>query len=142
TASGSPPVISEGVGITPTAVAQTLDAVKAGEQIIAQGALEAGRWSGRADVLKRVERASRFGSWSYEVVDTKLARETKGNTILQLSLYSDLLGAAQERTPEFAYVVAPGSNFEPQPYRVADYAAYYRLVKLGLEQAVAQPTSD
>ena len=34
TASGSPPVIIEGVGITPTAVAQTLDAMQAGAQII------------------------------------------------------------------------------------------------------------
>jgi predicted RecB family nuclease len=142
TASGLTPVIVEGVGISRTAVAQTLDAMKAGAPIIAQGALETDRWSGRADVLRRVEKASRFGSWSYEVIDTKLARETKGNTILQLSLYSDLLGGAQERTPEFAYVVAPGSNFEPQRYRIADYAAYYRLVKAGLERAVEQPVSE
>ena len=142
TASGLAPVVIEGVGISPTAVAQTLGAMQAGAQIIAQGALEAGRWSGRADVLKRVEKASRFGSWSYEVVDTKLARETKGNTILQLSLYSDLLGGAQGRMPEFTHVVAPGANFEPQPYRVADYAAYYRLVRSGLERAVAQPATD
>jgi predicted RecB family nuclease len=142
TASGFTPVFIEGVGISPTAVAQTLAAMKAGAQIIVQGALATGRWSGRADVLKRVEKASRFGSWSYEVVDTKLARETKGNTILQLSLYSDLLGTAQEQTPEFAYVVAPGSNFEPQQYRIADYAAYYRVVRAALERAVVQPTSD
>ena len=77
--------------------------------------------------LKRVERPSRWGAWSYEVIDTKLARETKGNTILQLSLYSALLGIAQGLTPEFAWVVAPGSGFEPQQYRIADYAAYYRL---------------
>ena len=45
----------------------------------------AGRsWSGRADVLRRVETPSGLGAWSYQVTDTKLARETKGNTILQL----------------------------------------------------------
>ena len=60
TASGFKPVLIEGVGINPTAVAQTLDAMKAGAQIIAQGVLESGRWSGRADVLKRVEKPSRF----------------------------------------------------------------------------------
>src|SRR4051812_25487221 len=128
-ASGLTTVLIEGVGINPTAVAQTLDAMKAGAEIIVQGALQDVCWSGRADVLKRVERPSRFGAWSYEVVDTKLAKETKGNTILQLSLYSALLGVAQQLTPEFAWVVAPGSDFEPQQYRVADYAAYYRLVK-------------
>jgi hypothetical protein len=53
-------------------------------QIIVQGALASGRWSGRT-VLKRVETPSALGVWSYEVIDTKLARETKGGTILQLS---------------------------------------------------------
>jgi uncharacterized protein len=60
-----------------------------GDAIIVQGALQSGMWAGRTDVLRRVETPSRFGAWSYEVVDTKLARETKGNTILQISLYSD-----------------------------------------------------
>ena len=41
--------------------------------------------------MRRVETPSALGPWSYEVIDTKLARETKGNTVLQLSLYSDLL---------------------------------------------------
>lgn len=141
-ASGFKPVLIEGVGINPTAVTQTLDAMKAGAHIIAQGALESDRWSGRTDVLRRVEKPSRLGAWSYEVVDTKLARETKGNTILQLSLYSALLGIAQGLTPEFAHVVAPGSNFESQSYRIADYAAYYRLVKSGLEHAVAGTATD
>jgi predicted RecB family nuclease len=142
TASGLAPVVIAGVGINPAAVAQTLAAMRAGAPVIAQAALENGNWSGRADVLKRVETKSCLGAWSYEVVDTKLARATKGNTILQLSLYSDLLGIAQGKVPEFAYVVAPGMNFAPQPYRTADYAAYYRLVRSGLEQAIGRPISD
>ena len=36
------------------------------------------------------------------VVDTKLARETKGSTVLQICLYSELVAAAQKLTPEFA----------------------------------------
>jgi len=62
-----------------------------GAPIIVQAALRSGQWAGRADVLRRVERQSNLGGWSYEAVDAKLARETKGGTILQLSLYSDLL---------------------------------------------------
>src|SRR5262249_39089167 len=34
-------------------------------------------------------------------------------------------------------VVAPGTTFSGQPYRVAEYAAYYRYVKRQLEQATA-----
>lgn len=93
-----------------------------------------GNWSGRADILRRVERPSRFGTWSYEVVDTKLARETKGGTVLQLCLYSDLLKGMQGGQPEYAYVVAPWSDFEPQQFRMADYGAYFRKAKAAVER--------
>src|SRR5258706_492891 len=66
-----------GIGIDSSSVRQTLDAMKDGAQIITQGALQADHWSGRADVLRRVETPSQLGAWSYEVIDTKLARETK-----------------------------------------------------------------
>jgi uncharacterized protein len=82
--------------------------MRSGADVIVQAALLQGVWSGRADILRRVEIASDLGAWSYEVIDTKLARETKGATVLQLSLYSDLLGASQGREPEYTYVVTPG----------------------------------
>jgi len=41
----------------------------------------------------RLEATSALGPWSYEVYDTKLARETRGSTILQLAVYSELLAA-------------------------------------------------
>jgi predicted RecB family nuclease len=131
----------EGFGIDAGAVAQTLDAMKAGAPIIVQGALQAGHWTGRADILRRVEQRSSFGSWSYEVIDTKLARETKGSTVLQICLYTDLLASAQKQIPEFAHVVVPETGFEVQNYRIADYAAYYRRVRRSLEQAVASEVS-
>jgi hypothetical protein len=125
-----------GVGVDAASVAATTKAMFRGDAIVVQGALQAGRWNGRADVLRRIETPSRFGSWSYEVIDTKLARETKGNTVLQISLYSDLLSEAQGAMPVSAHVVVPGTNFTPETYRVADYAAYYRHVRKSLERAV------
>src|SRR5258708_5354446 len=83
----------EGVGIETKQLNDTLEAMRAGVSIIVQGALADGRWAGRPDILKRVERSSLLGGWSYEVIDTKLARETKSGTILHLCLYSDLLSA-------------------------------------------------
>lgn len=126
-----------GVDITPETVAATLSAMHDGVEVIIQGALRHGRWSGRADILRRVETPSKFGSWSYEVTDTKLARETKGGTVLQLCLYADLLAQAQCRPPDYIYVVAPWSDFEPQRFRYADYAAYYRRAKAAAEAAVS-----
>ncbi|PWK63053.1 TM0106 family RecB-like putative nuclease [Aminobacter sp. AP02] len=63
------------------------------------------------------------------MIDTKLARETKGGTVLQLCLYSELVGHIQGHMPEYAYVVAPLTGFTPEPFRLSDYAAYYRNVR-------------
>ena len=81
-AGGLAVTVIDGVGVDAKSVAATSDAMARGDAIIVQGALQAGTWNGRADVLRRVETPSRFGAWSYEVIDTKLARETKGNTVL------------------------------------------------------------
>ena len=124
----------EGSGVTSSQVDQTLAAMRAGEDVIYQGAFIQDMWSGRADVLRRVEVPSALGSWSYEVTDTKLSRETKGATVLQLSLYSDLLGAAQGLAPEHMCVVTPGTAFKPEVCRTTEFAAYYRRVKKGLER--------
>lgn len=111
-------------------------AMQKGVDVIVQPTLVSGRWFGRADVLRRVTRASRFGEWSYEVHDCKLAQETKATTILQLSLYSECLAALQGEWPEYMHVVPPGDGFSSEPYRVFDYAAYYRHVKNRLETAM------
>jgi uncharacterized protein len=132
----------EGLGVDAAAVAQTLAAMKAGAPVIVQAAFRTGQWIGRADVLLRVEKPSPLGAWSYEVVDTKLAQETKGGTVLQLCLYSDLLTSAQGAPPEFAYVVTPESDYEPESYRVTHFAAYYRRVRRRLEEVVASSSTE
>ncbi|EIG63592.1 TM0106 family RecB-like putative nuclease [Bradyrhizobium sp. WSM1253] len=134
--------VINGVGIDHAAVAQTREAMARGDAVIVQAALRDGHWSGRADVLRRVERPSGLGAWSYEVTDTKLARETKGNTVLQLSLYSDLLATMQQKVPEIAHVVTPGTEYLPEPHRVADFAAFYRRVRRSLETFAAMPSRD
>jgi len=124
------------VGNDEKAVADTLVALKSGADVVVQATLAEGNWFGRADVLRKVERPSKLGDWSYEVYDCKLARETKAATILQVSLYSELIEAIQGVLPESMYVVSPGQAFRPEQYRVLDYAAYHRYVKTRLEMAV------
>jgi uncharacterized protein len=118
------------------AVAETIVAMQSGVDIIVQATFSESDWFGRADVLRKVSRPSRLGGWSYEAYDCKLARETKAATILQLSLYSHLVEAVQGVLPESMYVVPPGETYEPEEYRVLDYAAYYRYVKSRLRAAV------
>lgn len=117
------------------AARQTLARMAEGIDVVAQGALAAGRWFGRPDILRKTETPSRLGSWSYEPYDCKLATETKAATILQLSVYAALLQENQGVAPENVYVVPARRDFEPETYRLAEYAAYYRYVRRQLELA-------
>ena len=72
------------------ATADTLDALRRGVSVIYQGTFQNGPWHGRSDFLVRVQKPSALGSWSYEVVETKLARSTKAGALIQLCFYSDL----------------------------------------------------
>ena len=116
--------------------------MKQGVAVIAQGALSYGGWGGRVDILRRVEKPSTIGDWSYEVIDTKLARETRAGAVLQLCLYSDLLTKVQGIVPEYMYIVAPWSGFKPQQYRFVDYAAYFRKVQEALRRSLTQRETE
>ena len=105
----------------------TLDALQRGVDVVVQVPLGTNEWLGYADILRRIETPSILGSWSYEIYDTKLARETRGGTILQLAVYSELLAELQKKTPECFHVVTPPAIV--QSYRFSEYAAYYRLVR-------------
>ena len=118
--------------------AETLAAMQAGAEVIVQARLAHADLAGYADILLRVEQPSALGAWSYEVQDTKLARDTKGGTILQLCAYSDLLDRMQGRAPERFHVVTPDPVQPLHTYRVADYRAYYRMVRAALDTAIAQ----
>src|SRR5262245_66598651 len=98
--------------------------MRAGTDVIVQAGLTNTQWFGYADVLRKVSTSSaELGGWSYEAVDTKLSRETRGGTILQLCVYTDLLGEIQGRKPEHFHVVTPVG---PECYRFHDFAAFYR----------------
>lgn len=130
-------VTIDGVDVDDASVESTLAAMASGADVIVQAALRRGDWIGRADVLRRVETACNLGPWSYEAYDTKLSRETSANTIVQLCLYSELLSDMQGTTPEHMHVVTPWSEFVPQSYRVAEFAAYFRRAKQGLATTIA-----
>lgn len=111
----------------------TVDTMKSGADVITQANLGNESWVGRADFLIKVAGTSRFGDWTYEIEDTKLAQETKAGTILQLSLYSDLLEQLQGYGPKAMTVVKPGDGFEKEVFLVSDFKAYFRLVKKSFE---------
>jgi uncharacterized protein len=101
--------------------------------VIVQAPLGNDRWSGYADLLIKVPVGSHLGDWSYEAHDTKLARETRAGAILQLCVYTELVGELQGLTPEHFVVVTPAGS---HTYRFDEVAAYYRLVKAQLGRHV------
>lgn len=111
--------LDEGAG-----VARTLELMGAGAGLIVQAAMESAGWQGRADVLVKVATPSALGDYSYEVIDTKLARTTRVETVLQLCMYSSMLEQMQGRAPERFYVVTPGEPFNTESYRLYEYRAY------------------
>lgn len=118
-----------------TAAAQrTLDAMRAGAPLIFQAQLFEGAWQGRVDFLRRRDDApSDLGSWSYEVVDTKLARAVKPPVVHQLSLYGRLLARLQGVEPECAFVILGDGREERIDVR--RYAALHRRVSARVSEA-------
>ena len=119
------------------AAARTIEAMRAGAEVIYQGALFDGRRQGRPDFLLRIGRPSDLGAWSYEVWDTKLARHPKASAVLQLCVYSELLARVQGVMPERMVLALGGSARETVPFRFADFGAYYRLVKTDFEREIS-----
>ncbi len=113
----------------------TRAAMNEGADIIVQAPLASEDWRGRADILRKTNKPSDLGAYSYEVMDTKLARQTKAGTILQLCLYSELVAELQGHLPDHMFVVSPGNESRPEPFRVLDYTSYFRLAKTKLKLA-------
>ena len=109
------------------AVLATEEAMRAGAEVIFQGAFLRDGLRGHTDFLFRVDRESALGSHSYEVADTKLARRAKPYFILQLCFYSELVSQAQGLEPERIHVVlGDGAHHS---FRLAEFSAYFRHVR-------------
>ncbi|MGC3946273.1 MAG: TM0106 family RecB-like putative nuclease [Chryseolinea sp.] len=116
----------------------TRQALQDGADILIQATLSHGAWGGIADIIVKIPGSSSFGPWTYEVQDTKLARQTKSGAILQLCLYTDLLGQMLGSTPEYMHIIKPDVDFKAESYRYDDFRAYYGMMKDRLESFVGQ----
>jgi predicted RecB family nuclease len=116
------------------AAAATVAAMKDGADIIYQAALRDGYYYGYADFLRRVNRPSTLGAYSYEVIDTKLARTSKPAHIIQLCFYSELLSRIQGCDPEFFSLVLGDKREERLRY--ADFSKYFASIKERFEEKI------
>jgi predicted RecB family nuclease len=114
----------------------TLEAMRAGREIIYQGKVALEFFAGFPDFLVRVEGKSFLGGYHYEAWDTKLARKPKPYFVIQLCCYSEMIAELQRRLPDEFQVIL--GNKEKRRFRSEDYFYYYRQLKLAfLEQQEA-----
>lgn len=89
--------------------AETAQAMRDGADIVFQATFldetEDVVWRGHADFLRKVDRLSDLGPWSYEPEDTKLARQVKPSAVLQLCFYAEQVARLQGTEPEHVHVV-------------------------------------
>lgn len=122
------------------AAGRTLEAMSAGTRLLYQATFFDGAWQGRADFLRRVDAPSALGPWSYEVVDTKLARHVRPHAVHQLCLYARMLGDVQGRPPDHVHLIlGDGARVAVDPSR---YGALHRHVARRLERIVAAGARD
>ena len=117
---------------------KTIEAMHQGVDYIYQARLSNDKWQGWADFLIKVACPSNLGNWSYEAIDTKLSTQTRAGTILQISLYSEIIEEIQGILPEYMHVRTPESEMS---YRVNDYISYLRLIKKRLDIAITTTIS-
>jgi predicted RecB family nuclease len=116
------------------AAAETVRALREGVDAVYQATFLEGTSGGRSDFLIRVDKPSAFGAWSYEVVETKLARSTKATALIQLCSYSDFLARIQGVEPQWMHVVLGGAA-SPERFQVQRYIAYFRKVRREFERS-------
>ncbi len=120
--------------------ADTEAAMRSGVALIYQATFFDGRWQGRADFLRRVEVSSALGKYSYEVIDTKLARDVKPYVVHQLCLYNRLLGEKQGLEPDNAFVIL--GNGDEVAVELHRYRALHRHTARLLERVVDDGAVD
>lgn len=119
----------------------TLDAMRSGAEIIYQPVLQNGQLFGTADFLIRVATPSQLGDYSYEVTDIKLALSARARFVIQLAVYSKILGDIQGAEPARMRVVL--GDMTEKVYACKDYSRYMaRLLERCFAQVAAWQNSN
>ncbi|HEX5053317.1 MAG TPA: TM0106 family RecB-like putative nuclease [Planctomycetota bacterium] len=104
----------------------TLALLREGAPLLHQAVLFVEDRLGLPDLLRRVPGASALGDWHYEVLDVKTSGRSRGDQILQVVFYTELIAAVQQRMPEHGALVLKDGR--EQRFLIADYRAAGREV--------------
>ena len=85
---------------------KTISCMKEGYEIIRGGYLKKDKWIGEFDFLEINKKLpSKFGDYSYEVLDTKNTSKPKTDHIIQIGMYTFLLESIQDVLPKIFTIV-------------------------------------
>jgi RecB family nuclease, putative, TM0106 family len=118
----------------------TWEALQSGAHVVYQGVLFKDDWRGDADFLIKVDLPLSLGGFSYEVVDTKLAKYPEPKHVIQLCVYADLLTDVQGVRPKQMHLVL--GDRRQVSFKVDDLAYYYQHAKRRFETFVKNPPAD
>ena len=123
-------------------VALTREAMNSGAEVIHRPAFPRATapWHGSAKFLIRCEKPSELGEYSYEVLNTGMARTARPYHIMQLCVCSEILADLQGLLPENMHLFP--SNEETRSFRASDYSRYCRHIKRHFEDYIGSLPSD
>lgn len=108
-------------------VEATIAAKNQGVDLIYQATFLQAPMIGFADFLRKVDKPSKLGDHSYEIIDTKLSKKSRAKFIIQLAFYAELLEGIQGVSPEFVYIVL--GDGKEERFQLSDYRYYYQSLK-------------
>jgi uncharacterized protein len=132
-----PPLLSEQ---PENALDATVEILQKGAPYVYQAFLYKEPLNGYADFLQRVERPSKLGAFSYEVIDTKLSKSEKASYIIQLCFYSELLETIQGSLPEYAHIV--NGAMKLTTFKLNDYYSYYMRLKRDFLESISTDSAS
>ena len=118
----------------------TLQLLRDGAPLLHQAVLKAEDRLGLPDLLRKVDGESDLGGHHYEVLDVKTSGRVRGDQILQVVFYTQLLAEVQGRMPEHGAIILKDGREER--FLVRDYLAACDEVVAELRQLREAPDAS
>src|SRR5210317_1936149 len=116
-------------------ISKTIQAMKEGWEIIHGGWLKKDKWTGEFDFLIiNKELKSKFGDYSYEVIDTKYSNKPKPDHIIQLGMYTYMLENTQGVLPKRFTIVL--KNMVKEDVQVNQVNEFFKIHRENYEKFV------
>ena len=118
-------------------IISAVHAMQEGYEVIYGGYLERDKWRGEFDFLIiNHNKPSKFGDYSYEVIDTKHTTKPKPDHIIQLGMYTYMLEETQGVLPQKFNIVL--KDFITEEVQVNQVNEYFKTHQLNYEEFLKQ----